>query len=288
MTMRRAAIALILAALACGGDPAQTGGPTTPADNTPPPAAVMGLVVHVVQSPDQTTRAIGTQYQWALSRAGFQVAADPGEPHDVEIRLAASKEVVPTFWQVQVNGRAQVKLRVHVVAQIMGLSPPARVDVVQTEFEMNEGDDPDPAAMGKLVVAYAKSPNLARWAGTHTQPEANAPPNNNANANGADDADWYKLNPVLCKVPIKLDACDAVRAYLAKWPQGSHAADARATLDAAEPTLERLQKDENDWQAIHSDECRKKRTRDACAGVEVYLHRYPAGLHAEEAKKLTP
>lgn len=283
--MKRALFALFLAFAACGGDAAPAKAPVV--DNTPPPPEVMALVVHVVQPSDANARSIANMYKWALARSGFRVAEDPGEPHDVEINLGVTAIPVQTFWQVQVNGVARQKLNVHVIAAVVGLQPQTRVDMLQSEFEMVQGDEPEAGEIGRMVLSFAKSPNLARWAATRQSSTSDNPSSTKPAASGADDSDWYKLKPVACKVPLKLDACDPIRAYLVKWPQGAHAQEARSTLDAAEPALEKLQKDENDWQAVRPDDCRRKKTRDACAGVEVYLHRYPAGLHADEAKKLT-
>lgn len=276
--MRRALFALFLACSACGGDPAPVKAPAV--DSTPPPPEVMALVVHVIEPSDSNARAIANNYKFALARSGFRVADDRGDPHDVEINLAASATAVPSFWQVQVNNQARVKLDVRVIVAVLGLQPQARVDVLQTQFEMMQGEEPDSAEIGRMVLQFAKSPNLARWAASRQSTVVTKP------NSGADDSDWYKVKPVNCKVPIKLDACDPIRAYLVQWPQGAHADEARNTLEAAEPALEKLQKDDNDWQSVRPDDCKKKKTRDTCAGVEVYWHRYPAGLHADEAKRL--
>jgi|GEM_PF-4703842 len=282
---RRALAALFLACSACGGDPAPV---KAPVDNRPPPPEVMALVVHLVAPTDSTARSIAEPYKFALARSGFRVA-EGGDPHDVEINLAASATPIQSFWQVQVNGQTRVKLDVRVTVAVVGLEPQARVDMLQSQFEMVQGEEPDAGEIGRLVLQFAKSPNLARWAAsrqsTHSVTDDQSSKPYKATS-GADDSDWYKLKPVSCKVPIKLDACDPIRAYLVRWPQGVHADEARNTLEAAEPALEKLQKDDNDWQAVRPDDCRRKKTADACAGVEVYLHRYPAGLHTDEAKRL--
>jgi len=256
---RRALAALFFACSACGGDPAPV---KAPVDNRPPPPEVMALVVHLVAPTDSTARSIAEPYKFALARSGFRVA-EGGDP--------------------------RVKLDVRVTVAVVGLEPQARVDMLQSQFEMVQGEEPDAGEIGRLVLQFAKSPNLARWAAsrqsTHSVTDDQSSKPYKATS-GADDSDWYKLKPVSCKVPIKLDACDPIRAYLVRWPQGVHADEARNTLEAAEPALEKLQKDDNDWQAVRPDDCRRKKTADACAGVEVYLHRYPAGLHTDEAKRL--
>jgi hypothetical protein len=272
--LRAALPFLMLLALACGGEDAQSPGSSAPvADRSPPPAEVLKLVVRVQGDP------IGSALEGGLSRSGFQVATDEQVPHDVTLRVAASKQVVPSFFHVQVNGREQVKVRAHVMVSVLAGSQ--MVDQVSADMEMNEGDPPPEDAIGRLVVLFAKSPRLAEWARGRQ-----AVVTDTKSAAASDDSDWYKLNVTACKVPPRLDACDGVRAFLVKWPDGAHAGDARAALDQAQPALEKLQKDDNDWKAVRPDECKRTKTRDACEGVEVYLTKYPAGLHTDEAKRL--
>jgi len=45
-------------------------------------------------------------------------------------------------------------------------------------------------------------------------------------------------------------------------------------------------KDDNAWENAGSIECRAQKTREACVGVEVYVAKFPAGMHAAEAKRL--
>lgn len=287
--MQRAPLALFCVVLACGGDPSQAGGPITPAvDKTPPPPEVMSLVVQVDPPNDQATRVIGTRLQWSLSKAGFQVVGDRGQPHDVEIKLATSSQVVPSFWQVQVNGRTRVKLRVHVVAAVVGLQPPARVDILQTDLEMNEGDEPEEGDIGRLVLAYAKSPNLARWATSHAAPpnapDGIMPSSTDAPPDPKDEADWQKVDVASCQdKPTAVGSCTSVLTYMQRHPRGAHVQQAQTLLSAASAEQE---KEERDWLAVHFEVCFQKKTEDACAGVEVFEHRYPNSSHTAEAKRV--
>jgi hypothetical protein len=97
---------------------------------------------------------------------------------------------------------------------------------------------------------------------------------------------WNKARVTGCELPVSLAGCDAVRIYLAKYPTGAHVDEANKALAAGQPQLEKLQKDENAWQQAGVTACRAPGGKDACLGVELYLTKYPAGLHADEARTL--
>ncbi|HEX7600018.1 MAG TPA: hypothetical protein VF316_00360, partial [Polyangiaceae bacterium] len=101
-----------------------------------------------------------------------------------------------------------------------------------------------------------------------------------------EDADWYRIRLEQCTVPISLTSCDGVRGFLIKHPDGTHADEAKAALATATPKLEALQKDEAAWKTAEPEACRRG-DKDACTKVEIYLAKFPAGLHAGEAKGLT-
>lgn len=77
-----------------------------------------------------------------------------------------------------------------------------------------------------------------------------------------------------------------MRAFLGRRPDGVHAQEAKDALATAQPRLDALQKDEATWTAANPEACRRG-DKDACARVEIYLAKYPAGLHASEARSLT-
>ena len=89
-----------------------------------------------------------------------------------------------------------------------------------------------------------------------------------------------------CELPATLTGCDAVRLYLAKYPTGAHLEEAKKALAAGQPQLERLQKDENTWQQAGATACRAHTDKNACDGVDLYLVKFPAGTHGDEARQL--
>jgi hypothetical protein len=97
---------------------------------------------------------------------------------------------------------------------------------------------------------------------------------------------WNKARVTGCEFPVSLTGCDAVRIYLAKYPAGGHVEEANKALAAAQPQLERLQKDENAWTHADASTCRARPGTNACDGVDLYLVKFPAGAHADEARQL--
>jgi hypothetical protein len=102
----------------------------------------------------------------------------------------------------------------------------------------------------------------------------------------AEETLWNAARVTGCELPAALTGCDAVRIYLARYPNGAHVEEANKALAAGQPQLEKLQKDENAWQQAGTITCRTHAGTDPCVGVELYLTKYPAGLHADEAHAL--
>jgi hypothetical protein len=107
-----------------------------------------------------------------------------------------------------------------------------------------------------------------------------------ASARVRQETTWNKARVTGCELPVSLTGCDAVRIYLAKYPAGAHVEEANHALAAGQPQLEKLQKDENAWQQAGTAACRAQGGKDTCLGVELYLTKYQAGLHADEARAL--
>jgi hypothetical protein len=100
-----------------------------------------------------------------------------------------------------------------------------------------------------------------------------------------DQRRWTSSNYNGCATPTTTNACDAVRGYLADYPDGAHAADARQLLDDASPKLAWL-RESAAWQAADAESCRIPTTEYGCKGVESYLNDYPSGTHAQEATSI--
>lgn len=255
---------------ACGGGAIEGGVAVDP--RTPPAKEVMGLTLLVAQGgsseSDRFAQALGA----ALGRSGFNVTNDASAHADVALRTSVSVMPDDSFLKMQVNGKSKVKFIVTV--DVVAAQP---LDQLHAEYKSYEGDPPDEESIGSLVVAFAHSRRVVAFAKRQSSTAAEA---------SNDDVEWNAADPTACKVPATLEACDAVRAYLVKHPQGKYAAEASRTLAAGGPTLERLRKDDNAWENAGAMECRTQKTREACVGVEVYVAKFPAGAHAAEARRL--
>ncbi len=276
------ALVLALAPLAagCGGEEA---GARSAANSRPPPAEVMQLALYV--SPGGGEVDVGSALQNALVQSGFTVVTQQSAAHDVELVPHVSVGADDSVWQVVKNGQRRrkytVRLDVTAGARVLGQ--------FLVDYRGYPGDAPDDDAVGTLVSDFAHSARVARYArelkGAAAPAQGAGRPSGPA-SDSQDDRDWFAVDTVVCKVPATLDACDGVRGYLEKHPHGSHTSEATRVLTQAVPGLERLRKDENSWQKAGAEDCRQKRTRDACIGVEAYETAYPTGLHAEEARRL--
>lgn len=102
---------------------------------------------------------------------------------------------------------------------------------------------------------------------------------------------WEQSSPDRCLAPKTADGCDLVKLFIARYPAGPHAADARRVLDDSSPQIHRLA-DDADWRS-HADDvqnCASKKLDDpaevegACSGVQSYITSFAGGQHSAEAQ----
>jgi hypothetical protein len=243
--------------------------------------------------------ALAASLQTALVAAGYDLVTSEAAPHDLTARLAVSATQEQGFFHVTVNGRRQVTLKVHVALTIVGGA--GVVDEVAHDFESSNGEVSD-GNVSPLVARLNSSPRLARYASDQAnarrakveaeraaavQAKDQAAQAEQDRAREQEETDWVHARPLGCRIPAILGACDAVRLYLAKYPSGTHADEAKKTVDEAAPKLEGLQKDDNVWHTAGADACRAHADPHGCDGIDLYLVKFPAGLHADEARALT-
>lgn len=82
-----------------------------------------------------------------------------------------------------------------------------------------------------------------------------------------DTSSWNAASPS-CRAPTNSGSCDAVKAYLSRYPSGLHAAEARQALSRAAPTLERLAHAEAAGEAEQRRErdAERQRVKEICLG----------------------
>ncbi len=281
-----ASLFAIFFVVACGGDAAQQ----VPA--RPPPREVMGLQFRVTSSGGNDTFCPALEN--GLARSGLAIASDANADATLSCHLFFTAD--DGFFRVQVNGRS----RMRVTARIEVRSAQNQlVDQFVAEYKGYRGGAADDDAIAKVVNALAYSPRIAAFArlprtaatvatNVSPTPSVNAPPTSTAQnpSERRDDMEWFAIETVKCKIPARVEACDVVRRYLQRHPDGAHAQEANQILAAAEPALEKLQKDEIAWQKSNHNDCLNQHTSAACVGVEAYEIQYANGLHGEEAHRL--
>jgi len=275
----------LLVVVSCGGAEA----PAAPAQ--PPPREMMALVVRADRG-DPFCQAL----EASLARSGFTIA-NSMQPADAILSCNTYASADDGFIHITQNGEP----RQHFTVRVQVRSPQnAPVDQFIAEYSGFRSSGPDEEAIAKVVVAFSYSGRMAAFARnraaqpavvaqsvvTATVPIATVEPPPPPTRDPRDDAAWFAIDTVRCKAPPNAWACNPVRSYLQRFPQGAHAQEATDMLTVAQPALERLQKDENAWARSRSSDCSRRHTKDACVGVEAYDIQFPNGMHSEEAHRL--
>lgn len=283
--MRRCAFVALVAmvASACGG------AGEVAAPSKPPPAEMLALQVAV--KPGGSDDTFCPALEAGLARSGIAVSSGNGQGADATI--ACHPFVTPDdgFFRVQVNGQMRMKFTVRV--EVRAAQNDTLVDQFVADYKGYRGAAPDEDVVSKVVLGLAYSRRMAAFARAVQRTHAGGTPAPTPTASETtprpdshDDADWFGIDTVKCKIPARVEACDLVRRYLQRHPEGAHAQEANAVLVAAQPALERLQKDEVAWSKSNRSECSSRRTNDACVGVEAYEIQFPSGMHSGEAHRL--
>lgn len=273
MKVRLASLALVALCLAvapplvgCGGNQGAGAADAT----RPPPKEVLSMPVRVQTG---SHGAFSAALADGLARAGFTVQTDPSAPAEIILVPQVTFSQSTSAFQVTVNGRTKMHVSVSVAVSCGG----QMADVLHAEYNDYEDAPPDDEAMATLVLAYAHSGRVAAFAKSRVAA---------AQAATNEEQEWISVDSGKCANPTTLSACDDVRQYLKNHPQGKHASEATRILGQAGGQLDKLQKDETAWQNAGAADCRKKKSRETCVGIEVYLTKYPNGLHAQEAHSL--
>ncbi len=314
-------VVLLIAVLAGCADDYGRAMPNTPENSrtmvapaTPPPAALaLTFYLSPVVFGDSATAAIRARVENAMAGTGFRLVPAASVPHDVDVVVQATAR----FERV---GHSAYGRHVFVTMALVGAQG---VIIDRFTGEYIESLRALDAATSRLVQALSGSGRLAQYAtsvslqravqaeavdeakrreeAARHQAAGMGPPHDEQAGNQIDrdwqatdverkqriDRDWYAIDVERCRVPRSLDACADVRGFLAKYPDGAHAEEAKAALATAAVRMEVLEKDEGAWAAAEVENCKRHVGANACARVEIYLAKYPAGLHANEARALT-
>lgn len=291
----------VLAAVlvACGGGASEEPAVSAPV-SAPAPSNVSSLTFHFRPSlsADPVAGSLRSKLEGQLVSAGYKLVEGTA---DVELALEVRSQLVPSMFQVSLNGQPSGKT--HVVATVALYGSGALLDRVQADWTGDAGTVDD-GAVATLVNGIGHSNGVGRLSAQieqRHQAEAQAAEDATRRAEekkklaelaeqkrqrGQEDAAWAMTHPERCANPAAPTACDRVRAFLAQYPEGAHAEEAKALLETVRPKLEQIEKDDAAWSSSESDACSRIQTREACAKVDVYVAKYPSGRHLLEAQEL--
>jgi hypothetical protein len=247
---------------------------------------------------NETTASLYGELAAELAAAGFRLVAPNAPEADIEAELLVRLVEQQSMFVTMVNGVRQVTYDATAVLQVRSGSQV--IEVLPARFESDMGAVP--VGVGaRLAAALTRSSKLNQHA-ANVQSQKRAKEESEAlaairaaeqkeketqdAARQSDEFAWIATRSLGCKIPATLSACDKVQQYLATYPNGIHAAEARSILEQAKPKLEKLQKDDAYWATTGWERCTEWPTRENCAGVEVYLTKYPTGIHAASAQSM--
>ena len=267
---------------ACGGGDANQQPAVAPIRA---PQQLAEIVFAIPKPQDEVTEKVCMALEAAMIHAGYRMAQTT-DAHDFVLRPQITFAREPSYLQRTVNDREIYDIRVRVVLSI--LQKDQMIDQGTTEF-VTPHDEPFPEQlMTPLTNGIGRSERIRRTAEQLVAARSGSGSGSGSPTAGVGDKDadekaWIAAKVEACRQPIKLDACDKVRLYIADHDSGAHVDEAKKALEASQPAMEKLQKDENDWQRADVDECK---TKKQCTGVELYLKFHPTGLHYKEARAL--
>jgi len=278
-------------ATACGGGVPEPKGPTSRAA----PAAAETLTFRFEGAEEGgTERATSDYVREALLGAGYRLTDGDAEA-DATLQVRVDSTEQQSIITVKVNGKQQRSYDVRVTLAARG---GGRVgDQASVKFTADE-DEIDEEVLRSLVPRLNGSARFARFCEETRKAQQDAAAAEvratedkaKKAARDADERAWGQADAAGCKKPTALTACEGVQAYLdvvsRKDLDGGHVAEAKKLLTAAKPMLAELEKDEAYWTGAKPEQCRATKTKDDCVGVELYLTKFPDGVHAGEARSL--
>ena len=293
MKARRLAVlfgAMGLVGLGCDDAPARP--PASPVSFAARPDVTLRFVP--MPGNDAMVSAVNGALQNQLVGAGYRIALDAKSPADANARLNVTTAEQPSMFTVVVNGQRRVTYLV--TATLVLEEAGTIIDQVSTQFEAPNGQV-NPLEVGRLVTNLSQSQRLvsfgqfiqnrrAQQAQQAAQLAAQQQQQAADEARRVQEEAWIKANPMGCQRPTSLSACEGVQLYLARYPTGAHAEEARGVLAASVPAFVALQRDEKVWATSGFEACLPGGAKDACDGVDIYVTKFPAGMHAGQAGQI--
>jgi hypothetical protein len=299
---------LMSVAAACGGgENEDSPPPETPASVAPataPSPAVAQLKLYV-SSPLSTPLATGVsaRLQSALAASGYTLVDTESTPHDLTARLAVTATQERSFFSMTVNGRPQVKLRVHASMTVSAAG--SVLDQVSTDFESSNNEVSD-QNVAPLVSRLNGSSRLARYATDQAKlreaadrAQQAAADQQKRDAEDREHAAKEQWDAVVgdCRAPVNAHSCDSLLAWYQSTgprrqpgstdtylpPPDPKRDEAKKILDAAAPAIRDFA-DADAWSQVDVGRCTNAATSDDCSSISAYLSRFPNGQHATDAQ----
>ncbi|GMV15897.1 MAG: hypothetical protein AMXMBFR56_41210 [Polyangiaceae bacterium] len=271
------------------------GGSTPPAEQPTASEEVSSLRMFITNEA-RDEQAIQSAVESSLSQAGIQLVGE--KDADVVATLRVGKAEKTGFFKVVSNGKPVVNYTYQVTLQVTGGG--SVIELAMTTFtgEANEVDNEKIAEIARAVAGSDKLKRYARQLANQRktaaveakqaedeQKEKEAKAEKEASQK-AEAIAWVEADAPSCREPAGPDSCKSLELYVAKYPDGLHAVEAKAILNGAAPKLEKLREDDSAWNKAGAAACVPGASVDDCSGVEIYLLKYPAGMHHEKARRI--
>lgn len=220
--------------MGCGEASSAVRGAATPVEVVAPAAPKLGgdarelRFVFVPATGDATAREASDAIRDALLAAGFALVPEDAAPGDARLEVAVKRSPIPDTWD---ETYLQVSLAVR------------RGDDVVEWLVAPIGDPKSVRLAGGLVSRLVSSPAISSLADARRRDldahrsmvVAGPNPVVPVDHRTLDDAAWSPAAARQCRNGRASAACEKVQAYVASFPDGAHASDARAILARARP-----------------------------------------------------
>lgn len=270
---------------------------TACAENPPPPqlpknSPVRELVISVRSSRDAERVHADTAVSDALRFTGFQTARDDSTYDAVATVHVERGEITIAGGLLTFRGPTTVKVTVTLSVRSMIL------EELSTQFVADESGV-RASDLKELTATLTASARVKRFAATMLEERARqakiaeqareakrrADEERERQAREDEALRWQDAKAESCRTPTSIDACNGVHRYLALYPHGEHADEARQLVKNAKEPIRSLH-DDIAWGLLNEDACAEPKEEDACAPILAYLQRYPDGNHAKRAREL--
>lgn len=255
-----------------------------------------GVIVTAPEKPEG--QALKSKLEQQLVRTGHRVATTESEAHELTAVLSVTLSESKGLLTVYVDGKPKQSFTAQASLHVRGGSQLLAVE----EIEYDAEDGPSEEQVQQLASALA-GPPVRRYlsalkkkrrdavdAERREQEEvaareaADAAEKRKAEE-ASERAAWSELVLAECTSPTQVNGCASVKRFLARYPSGEHAAEAKAALETGSPLVPKLA-DETAWSEARVSDCKVPKSTDGCDGVLAYLAAQPAGAHAEEARTM--